>query len=49
MPRKTGTIETFMQRNPKVRTRMTSRSGQGRRAVTHWEVLAEWRSFPCCA
>ena len=45
MPRKTGTIETFMQRNPKVRTRMTSRSGQGRRAVTHWEVLAEWEEF----
>ena len=45
MPRKTGTIETFMQRNPKVRTRMTSRSGQGRRAVTHWEVLTEWQEF----
>lgn len=45
MPRKEGTIETFMQRNPKDRKRMTSRSGQGRRAVTHWEVVAEWREF----
>jgi len=40
-----GTIETFMQRNPKDRTRMTSRAKEGRRAVTHWEVLKRWRDF----
>ncbi len=45
MPEKIGTIETFMQRNPRDRKRMTSRSGQGRRAVTHWEVLTEWKEF----
>ncbi len=40
-----GTIETFMQRNPRDRKRMTSRAGQGRRAVTHWEVLRMWKDF----
>ncbi len=45
MLQKRGTIETFMQRNPKDRKRMTSRSGEGRRAITHWEVLTEWKEF----
>lgn len=45
MPQKTGTIETFMERNPKDRKRMTSRTGEGRRAVTRWEVLDEWKEF----
>jgi 23S rRNA pseudouridine1911/1915/1917 synthase len=40
-----GTIETFMQRNPKDRKRMTSRADDGRRAVTHWEVLRMWKDF----
>ncbi len=45
MPQKRGTIETFMQRNPKDRKRMTSRSGEGRKAVTHWEVVTQWKEF----
>jgi 23S rRNA pseudouridine1911/1915/1917 synthase len=40
-----GTIETFMQRNPKDRKRMTSRADKGRRAVTHWEVIKQWKGF----
>ncbi|HOS97950.1 MAG TPA: RluA family pseudouridine synthase [Deltaproteobacteria bacterium] len=40
-----GTIETFMERNPKDRKRMTSRTEEGRRAVTHWEVLRRWQDF----
>jgi 23S rRNA pseudouridine1911/1915/1917 synthase len=40
-----GTIETFMQRNPKDRKRMTSRADKGRRAVTHWKVIKQWKGF----
>jgi len=45
MTQKTGTIENFMERNPKDRKRMTSRTGEGRRAVTRWEVLEDWKEF----
>jgi 23S rRNA pseudouridine1911/1915/1917 synthase len=45
MPQMRGTIETFMQRNPADRKRMTSRSDKGRRAVTHWEVIKQWEGF----
>lgn len=45
MPQIQGTIETFMQRNPKDRKRMTSRADKGRRAVTHWEVIKKWKGF----
>jgi 23S rRNA pseudouridine1911/1915/1917 synthase len=45
MPQIQGTIETFMQRNPKDRKRMTSRADTGRRAVTHWEVVKQWKGF----
>ncbi len=45
MPQKNGTIETFLQRSPRDRRRMTSRTGQGRKAVTHWEVVVEWTEF----
>jgi 23S rRNA pseudouridine1911/1915/1917 synthase len=45
MPQIQGTIETFMQRNPKDRKRMTSRADKGRRAVTHWEVIKQWKGF----
>lgn len=45
MPQTQGTIETFMQRNPKDRKRMTSHADKGRRAVTHWEVIRQWKGF----
>lgn len=45
MPQRQGTIEAPMQRNPGHRTRMTSRTGTGRAAITHWEVLREWHQF----
>jgi 23S rRNA pseudouridine1911/1915/1917 synthase len=45
MPQIQGTIETFMQRNPKDRKRMTSRADKGRKAVTHWEVIKQWKGF----
>ncbi|HNS91088.1 MAG: Ribosomal large subunit pseudouridine synthase D [Deltaproteobacteria bacterium ADurb.BinA179] len=45
MTREKGTIETFMQRNPRDRKRMTSRTGEGRKAVTHWEAVTEWKEF----
>jgi 23S rRNA pseudouridine1911/1915/1917 synthase len=45
MPQIQGTIETFMQRNPKDRKKMTSRADKGRRAVTHWEVVKQWKGF----
>jgi 23S rRNA pseudouridine1911/1915/1917 synthase len=45
MPQAQGTIETFMQRNPKDRKRMTSRTDKGRRAVTGWEVIKQWKGF----
>lgn len=34
-----GTIETFFGRHPTARTRFSSRVREGRRAVTHYEVL----------
>ncbi|HPC46438.1 MAG TPA: RluA family pseudouridine synthase [Deltaproteobacteria bacterium] len=45
MTRERGTIETLMARNPRDRTRMTSRAAKGRRAVTHWEVVRQWDDF----
>lgn len=45
MPEERGTIDTLMARNPRDRKRMTSRAGQGRKAVTNWEVIREWRNF----
>ena len=45
MPQIQGTIETFMQRNPKDRKRMTSRADKGRRAITHWGVIKQWKGF----
>jgi 23S rRNA pseudouridine1911/1915/1917 synthase len=45
MPQTMGTIETFMQRNPKDRKRMTSRTTEGRKAVTHWSTIKEWEGF----
>jgi len=45
MPQIQGTIETFIQRNPRDRKRMTSRADKGRRAVTHWEVIKQWMGF----
>ena len=45
MPRLEGTIESFMQRNPRDRKKMTSRSGKGRKAITRWKVAREWKGF----
>jgi 23S rRNA pseudouridine1911/1915/1917 synthase len=45
MPRIKGAIETFLQRNPKDRKKMTSRTDKGRWAVTHWEVVKQWKEF----
>ncbi len=45
MSRLQGTIETFMQRNPGNRMKMTSRAYQGKKAITHWKVLKEWEGF----
>lgn len=40
-----GTIETFMQRSRRDRKKMTSRTQEGKRAVTHWKVLERWDEF----
>lgn len=40
-----GRIETFMDRHPKDRRKMSSRVEQGRLAVTDWRVLREWEQF----
>ncbi|MGD0211448.1 MAG: RluA family pseudouridine synthase [Desulfomonilia bacterium] len=45
MPKGQGTIETFIQRNPKDRKRMTSRVDEGRKAVTHWTMIKQWKEF----
>lgn len=45
MPQGQGSIETFLQRHPKDRKRMTSRVNEGRKAVTHYEVVREWEEF----
>jgi 23S rRNA pseudouridine1911/1915/1917 synthase len=45
LPEMRGSIVTFMKRHPGDRKRMTSRAEEGRRAVTHYQVLREWRDF----
>ena len=45
MPKDQGTIETFIQRNLKDRKRMTSRVSGGRKAVTHWTMIKQWKEF----
>jgi len=45
LPQDKGVIETFMQRNPKDRTRMTSRVNEGRKAVTRYQVVRQWEAF----
>jgi 23S rRNA pseudouridine1911/1915/1917 synthase len=45
MPATKGTIETFIQRNPKDRKRMTSKLDEGRKAITHWEIMKQWKEF----
>lgn len=40
-----GRIETFMQRNPRNRKKMSSKGSEGRRAATNWKVLKEWDKF----
>jgi 23S rRNA pseudouridine1911/1915/1917 synthase len=44
--RSSGTIDTFFGRNPKHRKKMTGKLTEGRKAVTHWKVIA---SFPKAA
>ena len=45
MPQDKGRIETYMQRNPKDRKRMTSRVHEGRKAVTDYQVIRQWNAF----
>jgi 23S rRNA pseudouridine1911/1915/1917 synthase len=45
MPEEQGIIETYMQRHPKDRKRMTSRAGEGRKAVTRYQVVRQWKEF----
>jgi 23S rRNA pseudouridine1911/1915/1917 synthase len=45
MEQDSGRIETLMHRHPKDRKKMSSKVGQGREAVTNWEVLAQWPQF----
>lgn len=45
MKERSGRIETFMQRNPRDRKKMSSKVKEGREAVTNWEVLDEWPQF----
>ncbi|HON39506.1 MAG: RluA family pseudouridine synthase [Desulfomonilia bacterium] len=40
-----GRIETFMDRHPKDRKKMSSKVVQGRRAVTDWRVIRQWEQF----
>ncbi len=40
-----GSIETLITRNLAHRLKMTTRSGQGRRALTHYRVLARAKGF----
>jgi 23S rRNA pseudouridine1911/1915/1917 synthase len=40
-----GTINTKITRDPVRRTRMTARLGEGRIAITDWEVLQRWPAF----
>ena len=45
MPAEQGSIETYMQRHPKDRKRMTSRVKEGRKAVTHYQIVKQWKEF----
>jgi len=45
LPQDKGVIETFMQRNPRDRTRMTSRVNEGRKAITRYQVVRQWGAF----
>ena len=45
MPHEQGTIETFILRNPKDRKKMTSRADRGRKAITRWKVIRQWKGF----
>lgn len=40
-----GRIETFMDRSPRDRKKMSSKVSAGREAVTNWLVLKEWSGF----
>jgi len=42
MERSEGRIETFMDRHPSDRKKMSSKVTRGRRAVTDWRVIKEW-------
>ena len=45
MPRPAGKIETMIGRNPAHRLKMTGRLEKGRRAVTHYRVIAQRPGF----
>ncbi|MEA2102361.1 MAG: RluA family pseudouridine synthase [Thermodesulfobacteriota bacterium] len=42
MPQDNGRMETFFDRHPKDRKRMSSRVSKGRVALTHWQVERRW-------
>lgn len=45
MGEQSGRIETFMDRHPKDRKKMSSKVAQGRQAVTDWQVIRQWEQF----
>lgn len=45
MKKPEGRIESFINRNPADRKKMTSKSGSGRQAATKWEVVKSWPGF----
>jgi len=45
MDEQSGRIETFMDRHPKDRKKMSSKVAQGRQAVTDWQVIRQWSRF----
>ncbi len=45
MDEQSGRIETFMDRHPKDRKKMSSKVAQGRQAVTDWRVIRRWEQF----
>lgn len=45
LPQDKGVIETFMDRHPKDRKKMSSKVETGRTARTRWRVLQEWKEM----
>jgi 23S rRNA pseudouridine1911/1915/1917 synthase len=45
MPQDHGSIESCMQRHPRDRKRMTSKTKEGRMAITRYQVIRQWKAF----